>query len=111
MSALYVMRYLGRTGVGWGTVYVGRGTVLGADVADGRYKGTYVESGGRIKGNVALIIPPGGVLLVTGAQLPAGATVPLTIDWPLDFGNGQAQQVMVPGGQVQVTFEKLGDVP
>ncbi len=58
MSALYVMRYLGAQGVGFGSIYVGKGVVLGIDVANGRYKGTYTEAGGRVKVSAQLIAPP-----------------------------------------------------
>lgn len=111
MSALYVMRYLGQTGVGMGTMYIGRGVILGVDVANGRYNGTYTEEGGRMKATATLSAPPGGAILVTGAQLPAGQSIPLTADWPANFADGSAQEITVMGQPVQVTFEKIGDVP
>ncbi len=111
MSALYVMRYLGQTGVGMGTMYIGRGVILGVDVANGRYNGTYTEEGGRMKATATLSAPPGGAILVTGAQLPAGQSIPLTADWPANFADGSAQEITVMGQPVQVTFEKVGDVP
>ena len=111
MSALYAMRYLGQSGIGMGAIYIGKGVIIGVDVVNGRYNGTYTEGGGRIKANATLTIPPGGSLLVTGAQMPAGATIPLVADWPANFADGNAQQIMVMGKPVQVTFEKIGNVP
>ncbi|MFN4311709.1 MAG: hypothetical protein ACK4FK_14085 [Ferrovibrio sp.] len=111
MSALYAMRYLGQTGVGMGSVYIGKGVIVGVDVANGRYHGTYKEENGRVKATLTLSAPPGGAVLVTGQQLPAGQAIPLTADWPANFANGAAQTVSVMGNPVQVTFEKIGDVP
>jgi hypothetical protein len=110
MSALYAMRYLGQTGVGAGAVYVGKGMIVGADVGNGRYHGTYTEAGGRLKATLTLTMASAGVL-VTGQQVPAGTKIPMTADWPADFANGQAQSITVAGRQVQVTFEKIGDIP
>jgi hypothetical protein len=111
MSALYAMRYLGSSGVGFGSVYIGRNVVVGVDVSNGRYNGTYTEQGGRIKLTGKLSAPVGGAVLVTGDQLPAGQSIPLSADWPTNFSDGSAQQIMVMGKPVQVTFEKIGDVP
>ena len=111
MSALYAMRYLGQSGVGMGAIYIGRGVIIGVDVANGRYSGTYTEEGGRLKGNARLSAPPGGAILVTGAQLPEGQAIPLQVDWPANFADGSAQTISVQGMPVQVTFEKIGDIP
>lgn len=110
MSALYAMRYLGGAGVGLGAVYVGKGIIVGVDVGDGRYNGTYTEEGGRLQAKLTLSMPNGG-LLVTGDQVTPGTEIPLTADWDSDFDSGQVQQIMVAGRPVEVTFEKIGDVP
>ncbi|MHB1100527.1 MAG: hypothetical protein ACYC1L_00710 [Alphaproteobacteria bacterium] len=110
MSALYVMNYLGSTGVGIGAIYVGKGTIVGADAGGGRYSGTYVEANGRLKGTFYLSMPNGGQL-VTGQQVPPGTKLPISADWPSNFANGQPQQVVVSGNPVQVTLEKVGDIP
>lgn len=109
MSAFYIMRYQGGTGGGFGAIYIGRGIVVGADVGNGRYKGSYTEAAGRIRGNITLSLPSGGHL-VTGQQVPPGTSIPITFDWPENFAAG-AQQVSVQGRPVGVTFEKVGDVP
>lgn len=110
MSALYTMRYLGGVGIGMGAIYVGKGTVVGVDVTGGRYKGNYTDSNGRLKGTVTATFPS-GAQLVTGMSVPPGGAIQLALDWPVNFANGQAQQVSVSGRPVQVTLEKIGDIP
>jgi hypothetical protein len=110
MSALYIMRYIGGTGAGFGAIYIGKGTIVCVDVQNGRYHGTYIEQGDRVRPTVTLSLPQGGVL-VTGSQVPPGTRITMTADWPANFADGQAQQIMVQGSPVQVTFEKIGDVP
>ena len=111
MSALYAMRYLGQSGIGMGVIYIGKGVIVGVDVTNGRYSGTYTEEGGRIKTTATLSAPPGGAILVTGDRLPPGQSIPLTADWPANFADGSAQEITIMGRSVQVTFEKIGDVP
>lgn len=110
MSALYIMRYLGATGVGFGSVYIGKGSIVGVDTGGGRYHGTYTEDAERMKAAINLTMPDGGVL-VTGAQIPPGTSIPMSADWSTSFADGSPQSVNVAGGDVQVTFEKVGDVP
>jgi hypothetical protein len=109
MSALYAMNFVGMTGTGGGAVYVGKGKIVGIDVGNLRYNGTYTEQGGRLKGTVALSAPTGGTL-VTGAQLPAGGRLSVTLDWPANFSDGKPQALTVEGSPVHVVFEKIGDV-
>jgi hypothetical protein len=109
MSALYAMNYVGQTGTGGGAVYVGNGKIVGIDVGNLRYNGAYTEQSGRLKGTIAMTAPTGGVL-VTGAQLPAGSRLGLTLDWPANFWDGKAHPVMIEGREVHVTFEKIGDI-
>jgi hypothetical protein len=49
-------------------------------------------------------------VMVTGQQVPAGTSIPMTFDWPSNFTSGP-QQITVQGHPVSVTFEKVGDVP
>ena len=111
MSALYIMRYQGQSATGMGAIYVGGGTIVGVDAANIRYHGSYIEENGKMKGEVMLSSPPGGAMLVTGDSLPADQTIEITIDWRLDFADGTALELSVIGRQVQVTFEKVGDIP
>jgi hypothetical protein len=110
MSALYKIRYLGSTGVGFGVLYIGRGKIIGIDVTNTRYTGSYVDEGGRMKGNLTLA-PLVDAVLVTGKQVSPGTTIPITIDFPSNFADGRPQKVSVGGLPVAVTFEKIGDVP
>lgn len=110
MSALYAMRFAGRSDTGAGAIYIGKGKIVGVDVGNGRYHGSYTEQGGRVKANVTLSMPTGG-MLVTGQQAAPGTEIQMTADWPSNFANGQAQTISVGGKPVQVTFEKVGDVP
>ena len=111
MSALYAMNFVGAQGFGIGAVYVGKGQVVGIDSGNARYHGSYTEGGGRLKGSISLTAGGPGVRLVTGQILPVGQSVQLTIDWPTNFATGQPQNVSVAGQPVQVTLEKIGDVP
>jgi hypothetical protein len=110
MSALYTMQYQGQVGSGGGAVYIGKGIVLGVDVTGARYNGSYTTTpAGRLQGTVTLT--SSGATLVTGQQVPAGTQIPITLDLPANFANGQFQQVLVSGGPVQVRFDKIGDIP
>lgn len=110
MAALYAVQYAGQTGVGVGAMYVGNGIIAGFDIYGGSYSGTYVESGGRLRGNVALSVPAGGAL-VTGQQVPAGTSIQILADWPADLGSGSALPLNVGGRPVQVIFRKIHDLP
>ena len=55
MSALYVMRYVGGTGnTGVGAISIGEGAIVGVEVQNGRYHGTYTNHEGRVKATVTL---------------------------------------------------------
>jgi hypothetical protein len=109
MSALYAMRYVGGGGAGAGAIYIGRGTILGIDVTGGRFQGTYTEQAGRMRASITMSVPA-GTTLVTGQIVSHATNFLLTADWPLNFAGGN-QQIMVAGRPVQVTFEKIGDIP
>jgi hypothetical protein len=108
MIALYKMRYHGVAGFGGGVVYIGRGKILGMDISEARYDGSYTDQGGRVRGTVTLT--SGGGALVTGQQMPAGNQLQIAIDWPSNFV-GQNLPVSVGGQPVQVAITKIGDVP
>ena len=112
MKALYVMKYQGQEGIGAGVLYVGGGHVLGVDIGECRYRGTYVEESGRLKGKGTISSPPSRVgTLVTGKTLHPGETLPLEVDWPENLDDGERKGVSVDGNQVFVVFEKIGDIP
>jgi hypothetical protein len=112
MSALYTMRYAGQTGLsaGAGVLYIGRNVVVGVDVGDNRYKGSYTEESERIRVELTLSVVADNSQ-VTGVTLNRGQTLPISADLPLDFANGTAHQIRVAGNPVSVVFEKIGDIP
>lgn len=111
MSALYAMIYAGSPASGGlGTIYIGKGIILGMDAGNGRYRGTYREEGGRMKVNVTITFPTGGTL-VTGAIVGRGGALEATADWPLDFANGKPNPILIQGKPVKAVFEKIGDIP
>jgi hypothetical protein len=112
MSAFYVMRYVGAAGQGGGAMFIGKGILAGVDVMGGKYEGRYIERGGRLKGTVKLTSPQPGLHLVTGQTVPGGQSFNLQFELPSNFANGQPQTIIGVGGQpVQVTFEKIADLP
>lgn len=111
MSALYIMRYGGIDGSGGGTLYIGNGKILGADVGLCRYAGTYEENGGVINGKATVTALKPDTPLVTGITLQANMSLPIEATLPVDFDTGELHTVFVAGQMVQVSFEKLGDIP
>lgn len=110
MRAIYQMTYVGAAGDGGGVMYIGDGVIAGADFGNGRYRGTFAESGGRLNLEAVMSLPA-GTHLVTGATFSQPTDVPLTASWPLDFGNGQTLTISVAGRPVQVKFSKVMDLP
>ena len=113
MSAFYIMKYVGSAGVGGGTLYIGKGIIVGIDVEGGKYEGKYVVDNGRMKGTVKMTAPAGGSQLITGQRVPGGAQFDLTFDFPSDsFADGSPQKMLGVGGlPIQVSFEKVRDMP
>jgi hypothetical protein len=109
MSALYAMNFVGQSGTGGGAIYIGSGKIVGIDVGNLRYSGTYVEAAGRVKGTVIMRAPTGGQLVI-GTQLPAGSQLSASVDWPANFADGQPQVILIEGKSVHVVFEKIGDI-
>ena len=109
-AALLKMNYIGSSGVGFGTMYVGHGKIAGTDVGGGFYTGTYKLVNNRMVGTGNLSFPAGGTL-VTGQMVPANSNIPVSVDWPADFDNGNPQQIAVLGNNVTVTFQKVADLP
>jgi hypothetical protein len=52
-----------------------------------------------------------GGALVTGENVAAGGTVPITFSLPARFDDGQYHEVIVGGKTVRVRFTKIGDTP
>jgi hypothetical protein len=113
MSAFYLMKYIGEAGVGGGTLFIGKGLVIGADIQGGKLEGSYTVANGRMRGAVKMTAPSGGASLVTGQHVPAGATFNLNFDFPADtFADGTPQHMIGVGGRpLKVMFEKIRDLP
>lgn len=109
MGALYKMIYVGPTGAGGGVIYIGADGVAGMDIYQGTYSGS-VAITDRVRGRVSLEYPQSGTL-VTGQPVAGGTTIPIDLDVPTHFGNGQPVPVTVAGQQVNVLFTKISDIP
>ena len=68
MSALYTVRYMGGAAV----LIIGKGTILGIDVGEIRYRGGYTKKDAQLIAKVTMTAPKNGSMLVTGALLPGG---------------------------------------
>ena len=110
MSSLYIMRYLGSTGIGAGVLYIGKGQILGTDVGAFRYQGTYSVDGGRLRATATLTASTEATL-VTGTEMRKGQSLNISADWPDNFADGSPQTANIGGMLVQVTFEKIGNIP
>jgi hypothetical protein len=84
--------------------------MVGRDSGDGRYHGTYTQGRDLLRVNVTLSASQ-GAMLATGQPMASGSSLLITADLPSNFANGQAQQIMVAGQPLQVSFEKVGEVP
>ena len=111
-SALYLMRYVGVGGQGAGVLYLGRGVLLGIDVGEIRYEGTYSESNGQlqVQATMARTSDSGSGGLVTGQPFKKGQTLSISATWPTKIDSGQ-REISIGGASVFLTFEKIGDLP
>lgn len=110
MSILYSVSYAGADGFGMAALLIGNGHVVGFDGSDGRYRGTYVEEDGRLRGNVVLTSHDEWPL-VTGGTIAAGEQIEMAFDWPSNFDNGEPQQLLLKGLPITVTLRKIGEIP
>ena len=109
MSAFYKMTYVGTSDSGHGALYIGKGVVVGIDIGDIRYHGTYTVNEGHLHLDVAMTAKVDGQL-VTGQPLPAGKSFRVTGSVPENFADGRTYEVLVEGRKVLVVFEKIGNV-
>lgn len=110
MSALYTIKYHGVAGDGHGTLYIGRGVLLGVGVDDNRYNGGYSQHGANLVGQATLTaMKP--TTLVTGRHLRAGEQVAINFTLPPTFSDGRPVSVTVDRNEVSVSFNKIGDIP
>jgi hypothetical protein len=113
MSAFYIIKYFGKDGAGGGTLYIGRGVVVGTDIQGAKLDGTYRVINDRMIGVVRMTSPANGAKLVTGQTLPPGEVVPLNFDFPArNFDDGNLYPMTGYGGEpLMVAFEKVRDLP
>lgn len=109
MSILFSVQYVGEQGMGVVAVCVGNGKLIGFDGGDGRYRGTYIEDGGRIRGTVQLTYREEWPL-VTGNNLLPGDVLEVAFDWPREAFEGQPQTAYLHGQPVKVTATKIGEI-
>ncbi len=64
------MRYVGVAGQGRGTIYIGKGKVVGIDSTGARHDGSYTGKWAPLVGDVTPT--SSGSTLVTGLQVPSG---------------------------------------
>ena len=121
MSALYIIRFrdvpnLAGIGAllgsleGHGVLFIGRGVVLGIDIAGIRYSGDCIQTEKHLELR-GMITAQGGGELVTGDVLGQGETRPVAALLPINFDDGSFHSVSVGGRPAQVAFEKIGDIP
>jgi hypothetical protein len=113
MGAFYIMKYFGKAGAGGGTLYIGKGVVVGTDIQGAKLDGTYHVIGDRMIGVVKMTQPASGSTLVTGQTLPPGTVFDLNFDFPAhSFADGRPYPMTGFGGEpLMVTFEKVRDLP
>jgi len=111
MSALYVLRLADRPGCCVGAVYLGRGVVVGVDVAGIRYSGTCERLPEGIRFHVIAGAPASGAILASGRFFPPGEDTTITGLIPNDFETGASFDVRLLGASVTVSLDKIGDVP
>jgi hypothetical protein len=109
MSALYQIRCEGIVGAGHAALYIGKGRVIGIDITGARYDGSYTEQGGVLSGSVTLTSVGGE--LVMGQRVPYGIRVPITFKLPSNFADGEYRTISMAGKPLQVSFQKIGDIP
>lgn len=109
MSILFSVQYVGDEGTGLAAICLGNGKLIGFDGADGRYSGSYIEDGGRIRGKVHLTNSEEWPL-VTGNRLKPGDVLEVAFDWPREVLDGEPQPAFLNGQQVTVKFKKIGEI-
>jgi len=112
MGAFYIMKYFGKAGAGGGTLFIGRGVVVGTDIQGAKLDGTYNVIDDRMKGVVRMTSPASGATLVTGQTLPPGKEIDLNFDFPAhNFADGNWYPMTGYGEQpLMVSFEKVRDL-
>jgi hypothetical protein len=84
--------------------------ITGVDAGGLKYDGTVVKTESGFHFSVVYLIPTGATL-ITGSLPPTSPQrVPLEIDLPKNFANGQTIRIETPLGPLNARFEKLRDL-
>jgi hypothetical protein len=110
MGDLYRLNYSGSHGESFAVVYMGRDRIVGMDLDGGRLQGAYVVEGGRLKGSMTLAGDTAGQT-AGGQMMEAGQSADIEVDWPADFDDGSPLECTLLGDPLQISFEKIGDIP
>lgn len=113
IDGFYAVYYTGVTGSGIAVLVINNGTIVGADMAGGRYDGTYSESPttGFYDAKIKITMPP-GTALVTGVLAgPQPLIMEMAITLPANLGGEQPIRMETQTGPVNAIFRKLRDYP
>lgn len=110
MSILFSVQYVGDHGAGVAAICVSNGKLIGFDGSGGRYRGTYIEEGGRVRGKVQLTNADEWPL-VTGNRFAPGDVLEMAFDWPREAFDGEPQSAYLQGQSVKVTATRIGEIP
>ena len=111
-NGLYVVKYYGNEGAGFGMLYVCGVDVMGAAAGGVIFKGKCVEKEGRLQLECTLInsnlaAEDGGTALVIGGLLLDGQSIRMSADLPMDFDDGKFHDIVIHGVTMPAKFEKI----
>lgn len=115
-ESIWRIGYQGTGGTGVGVVVMDKGVIAGADIAGGRWDGSYSPGGDPGMLDVRLTVQfsgHGAVSTVTGRTGAREGAFSETYDFsiPKDLGRNIAQTLRTPLGPIQAVFTKLRDLP
>ena len=110
LDGTYGWVYCGAIGLGIGVFTVTGGQIEGRDYAGGKYSGTAKERpDGRITIALTFEVQPGVALVQGTAPQDVARTLPIDVELPPNFGDGEPQKITVPPGVVTVMVKRLPD--
>jgi hypothetical protein len=108
-KALYAAYFSGSAGSSMGLFFIGDGIIAGIDVGTVSYDGSYAvnASNGSLEGLVEFTIPANGSLItgVSGGDQPI--KIPVRLNLPANFDDGQIILIETPAGPVNARFERI----
>ena len=111
-DGLYLVKYYGNEGSGFGFLHVSGTVVTGAASGGIIFRGSCRERGNRLQlegtlFNSNLAAEDGGTALVVGRLLLDGQTIHLSADLPVEFDDGRPHDIMLNGVCMPAKFEKI----